>query len=555
MRVPFNNLAQYGEIDEIPDHATPPNAWTTAQNVTFRDGFVQKANGYTELAAGADMLCAPQYLMPYYDPAAGILHWIYPGTEDANDKGIIASFDGSTHVNRTDTTAYPGTGFFGDTVRWNGAVVNGVAVVNPQVNTPQMWGRTGANLDADFSDLNDWDASFTGTGTCAVMRGFRNFFIALDVTDSGTTPTRNPYEVRHSDIVDSYTPPEWQSTTSNRAGSKYIGEGGGVLIDCLPMRNSLIIYSENEAWPMQYVGGNEVFAVGEKALLEYGMLTQGCAAAFGAGQHFLVSLGDIVVHDGSNAESIINSRRRDSLFADLDTTNYTNSFVVSNYNQQEIWFCYPKSGATYPNAVAKWNIKSGGWSFMDLPIETAMIRFGAVPQAGTITGFWDDFSSTTWDSATSPWDAGNYNPTQRNLMMAVHGAATTSSSLNRADEGTKFGTTDMVVTLQKTGITLAGMGSNGPVADPNVDKFFDEVWPKIKGGPVEVRVGTSQHIDGPYTWAPRQTFTPSTDRKLDFRVVDGYYGAIEFYLDTAVTNASFTLDSFEVNITGTGSRG
>ena len=67
-KVPFNDLAAYGEIDEILNHATPMNAWTTAQNVTFRDGFVQKSNGYTEIAAGAAMLCAPQFLMPYYDP-------------------------------------------------------------------------------------------------------------------------------------------------------------------------------------------------------------------------------------------------------------------------------------------------------------------------------------------------------------------------------------------------------------------------------------------------------------------------------------------------------
>ena len=369
-KVPFNDLAAYGEIDEIPNHATPMNAWTTAQNVTFRDGFVQKSNGYTEIAAGAAMLCAPQYLMPYYDPEVGKLYWIYPGTEDANDKGVICTFDGTTHTDRTNIGVYAGTAFYGDTTRWNGAVVNGLAVVNNQLTTPQMWARTGASLNADFDELTDWQNSFTTYGTCKVLRGFRNFFIALDITDTGTTPTRNPYEVKHSGIVDSYTAPEWAPTTSNRAGSKYIGEGGGVLVDCLPLRNVNIIYSENEAWPMSYVGGNEVFAIGDKALLEYGMLAQGCAAAFGAGHHFLVTLGDIVVHDGSNAESIINSRKRDTVFADMDSTNYVNSFVVSHYTEQEIWFCYPKTGAVYPNAVAKWSIKTGAWSFQDLPVET-----------------------------------------------------------------------------------------------------------------------------------------------------------------------------------------
>ena len=110
----------------------------------------------------------------------------------------------------------------------------------------------------------------------------------------------------------------------------------------------------------------------------------------------------------------------------------------------------------------------------------------------------------------------------------------------------------MVATLQKTGITVAGMGQNGPILDPNVDKFIDEVWPKIQGGPVDVRVGTAQFIEGPYTWTAKQSFDPSNDRKLDFRVNEGYYGAIEF---SSTGNVAWKLDSFEMNVKATGSRG
>jgi hypothetical protein len=539
----FGDLGAIGVIDEIPDHATPMNAWTTANNVTFRDSHVQSSRGYTEVTS--PLLTRPQFLLPYYDPDSAKLFWLYPGVNDLG-KGLIASYDGSSHVDLTDTANYPSPGFYGDTVRWNGAIVNGLVVLNNRVGIPQMWDRaTGGTLDADFSDLTGWPSG----DTCAVMRGFRNFFIALDITNTGKDPDRNPYEIKHSGIVDPYTAPEWAPLTTNRAGSKYIGEGGGVIIDCLPMRGVNIVYTENEAWPMTYVGGNEVFAIGDKALLEYGMLTQGCAAAFGAGSHFVVTTGDIIVHDGANAQSIIDGRVRDTLFADIDSDNFVNCFVVSHYSEGEVWFCYPGSGSIYPNKVAKWNVKSGAWSLMDLPIETAAIKFGAVPITGT-DGTWDT-DSQAWDLDDSVWNVGNYNPTIKNLMLAQTGATIATSALQKADDGLDFNGTPFNVTLEKTGIIVAGSGPNGPYMDPNVDKFVDEIWPRIEGGPVSVAVGTAQTIDGTYTWTNPQSFDPTTDKKLDFRPIEGYYWAIRF----TSSGVAWHLDGYDANVQATGSRG
>ena len=539
--VPFNNLAAIGVINEVPDHATPMNAWTKGNYVTFRDGHIQTAKGYSEIAP--TILSIPQFLIDYFDPESSKLYWVYPGVNDAG-AGIIATFDGATHEDRTQVS-----GVYSDTERWNGAIVNGLLALNNRVDVPQMWGRgTGGVLNDDFEALTNWPVA----QTCAVLRGFRNFFIALDITDTTADPSepdRNPYEIKHSDIVDSYVAPEWAPTTTNRAGSKYIGEGGGVLVDCLPLRGVNLIYAEQQTWPMTYIGGNEVFAIGDKALLEYGILTQGCVAQFGAGHHFVATVGDIIVHDGANAESIIDTKVKDQLFADIDSSNYVNAFVVSHYSEGEIWFCYPGSGATYPNKVAKWNIKSGAWSFMALPIETSMIRFGAVPEGGG-DGVWD-LDTEVWDDDNTLWTEGNYNPTIRNLMMAKAGTTIATSSLLKADDGLKHDGTSFNVVLEKTGIIIAGMGQNGPISDPNVDKFFYEVWPRVEGSPVDIAIGTAQFIEGPYEWSVAQSFNPASDRKLDFRVNEGYYGSIRF----TSTDVSWHLDGFDLGVKPTGSRG
>ena len=545
----FSNLAKYGVINEVPDHATPPTAWTVGNNIAFRDGYVQSAKGYSPLSAGDDasnpLKCRPQYLLPYYDADSDKLFWIYPGLNDAG-KGLICTYDGDLNVDRTNLTDYPSTDFYGATVRWTGAIVNGVCAINNGITVPQMWDRgvTGA-LDADFSNLTNWPANHTA----AVLRGFRNFFIGLDITDTGNDPDRNPYEVMHSGIVDPYTAPPWAALTTNRAGSKYIGEGGGVLVDCLPMRGQNIIYSEREAWPMAFVGGNEVFAIGDKALLEYGMLTQGCAAAFGAGYHFVVTVGDIIVHDGANADSIIDGKMRDRIFADIDSNNFINSFVVSHFAEGEIWFCYPSAGFTHPNRIAKWNIKANVWSYMELPIEVAAIKYGATPEGGH-DGVWDT-DSEVWDDDDAVWNEGNYNPTVNNLMMASPDDTIADSALLKGDDGVTFDGVDYTCTLEKTGLTVVGQNGQGYISDANVDKYLYEIWPKIQGGPVSVQLGTAQHIDGPYVWTPAQSFDPATQRKLDFRPVEGYYGAVRFTSD----GVNWTLDGFDLGVQTTGSRG
>ena len=550
--VSFTNLGQYGVIDEVPDHATPHTAWTTANNITFRDDHVQTAKGYTSVSAGDDAstptLARPQFLLPYYDPDSSKLYWLYPGINDAG-AGMIATYDGAANTDRTRAA-----GVYSTTTRWNGAIVNGLVILNNQEDIPQMWDRTAAGvLNDDFQDLAG--AKWVSTKRCAVMRGFRNFFVALDITDTANDPDRNPYEVMHSGIVDPYTPPEWVPAASNRAGSKYIGEGGGVIIDCLPLRGVNIIYTESEAWPMQFIGGNEVFAIGDKALLEYGMLTQGCASAFGAGHHLVVTTGDIIVHDGANAESVIDGKARDILFADIDVTNFVNCFTVSHYSEGEIWFCYPGSGHTYPNKIAKWNIKSGAWSFQELPIEFSMIRYGAVPQA-TSDGLWDD-DTEVWDDDSTVWNEGNYNPTIRDIMLADIGTSTSTpatianSGLMKIDDSLTFDGVGFSVVLEKTGLIVVGNGNSGPISDPNVDKFLNELWPRIEGGPVNIKLGTAQYIDGPYTWTASQSFDPSSDRKLDFRPIEGYYGAIRF----ESSGVSWHLDGFDLGVQTTGSRG
>jgi len=543
MAIPVRKLGQYGEISiEVPEEEAPPNSWTEARNVDFRDGIAGSAKGYSDL--GNTVVVRPQMIMPYTDPDTGTLNWVYAG-DDNTPKGRVATYNGTTDTDITNTATYA-TGY-NTTTNWTGAVVNGLMMINNPNHIPQIWDRTTGTLNNDLTDVSTATNYWTSTKTAEVIRGFRNFFIALDITDTATNPDRNPYEIMHSGIVDPYTEPEWAPLTTNSAGSKYISEGAGYLVDCLPLRDYNMVYTENETWFMQYVGGNEVFAV-DKAMGEYGLFAPSCVCNVGEGRHFLVSTGDIVIHDGTNAESIVDSRVRNKIFDNLDSDNFKNSFVVPYYTHNEIWFFYPSSGQTYPNRVAKWGIKTNTWSLMNLPDAIACAAYGAVPASTTGALLWSTITSE-WNTVDALWNEGNYNPSILSLMLGHYDSTVAGSNLFKGDDTNQYNGSSFTSRLKKEGLTLV-QTREGVVSDPSVYKICDRIKPLVTGGPINVRVGGKDELADTYNWEGPYSFNPATDYKLDFRV-GGRYLAVEFYTDS---NVSWELSGYDMDVRPDGER-
>lgn len=545
-RISIPITGQIGQIDEIPSHMLPPGAWTAANNIDFRDGVARKSRGYSIISTGTDtdpLLARPQWMMPYSDPSDDTLYWIYTGAAD-DDSGLICTFDGEHNVDRTDTATY--TGNYEPVTVWSGAVVKGLAVVNNEDNIPQMWGRTSGVLKSTFEDLTNWPS----TKTCKALRGFKDFFIAMNIHDSSLTPQTNPYEIMHSGIVDPYTPPEWTPSTTNRAGSKYIAEGSGYIIDGLPLRDSFYIYTSESTFIMRFIGGNEVFSV-DRVFSEYGLFARRCVKPFKDGMHFLVSVGDIVIHDGNQAQSICDGKVRDNIFDNIDTTYFENSFVISHYNESEMWFCYPTSGSIYANRAAKWNIKSGAWSFMDFPNPIAHIGYGVIPTGtGAGGGVWNT-DTEVWNDDATVWNQSNYNPSVKNLMMANIEATIADSALLRGDDSNTFNGSLMPSFTRREDLTVIDNGSSGPVSDPSVYKYCTAVVPRIDGSDtINIRVGGRDELTDTIHWDGPYIFDPTTDYKVDVDV-SGRYLSVEFSSDADV---AWGLTGYDLDIVRDGIR-
>ena len=343
-----------------------------------------------------------------------------------------------------------------------------------------------------------WDGSNTWLAkghTCAVIRTYKDYVVALDVTKSGT---QNERLVKWSTSgLPGAVPTTWDETDATEdAGEVELAQTIGACIDGLTLRDLFIIYKEDSTWGMQYIGGDAIFRF-YQLYDTLNILTRRCVKEF-EGKHFVVSSGDVVVHDGvSPPVSIIDRRRRDELFNNIDSDNYTLTFVVPNYSTQEMWVCYPEDGESSCTKAMVWNWRENSWGTRDLP-NAFHIGYGVVNDSGEIL-FWDD-DSDTWDNDTTAWNQKTFNPSDKSMVMAA-------TSIYLVDDTNQFAGTSFEASLERTGLFFE---------DPETIKRVNALWLRTTGsGTLTIAVGYQMNPDDSVTWSSAQTLTIGRDRKIN----------------------------------------
>ncbi|HYE38157.1 hypothetical protein [Methylocaldum sp.] len=503
-----SDLGAVGIVKDVPPHTLPPNAWSDGLNVRFFDDCAAKTTGYFQVFGDPDI--TPYGLFSL--ASDNKYNWIYAGLEK------VYVFDGTDHINITRQETEVDVNYTG-TVNdpWTGGILGGVPVLNNGVDAPQMWlpATTGTKL----AELSNWPADTT----CRVMRVFKSYLIALDVTKDGD---RFPQMLKWSHPADPFAvPSSWDETDPTLDAGEYtFSDGSGFVIDCLPLGDNNIIYREDSVWAQQFIGGIDIFRF-SKRFGTFGVLSPNCATEFLTGRHLVLAQGDIVVHDGISATSVLNKKWRRWLSANVDQAAVNKSFVVTNPNREEVWICIPVDGAEFPNFAIIWNYRSGAVGYKDIP-EVSMISSGIVDP--TIQEDWND--PEPWDSDTTAWGELLYKSSERGMLMASVG----ESKLYKADQSTENDTATQSSFLQRTGIGIPF--KQGMPPDFTSYKFIRGIWPRIEGtlgGVVRIRVGTQNVINGPVTWGPYQNFTIGSNQRVDV-LLSGRLLAIELASNTTI---------------------
>lgn len=526
--VPFEALGDLGIMPDTFARDLPagggergsntPFAWSAAQNFRFRDGFAEKLLGHTAINGTPQVV--PYGLFPVY--GVNGRYWVYMGLQQAY------AVNNLTHTNIT-----RGSGNYTGTTanKWNGGDLSGTLVVNNGIDNPQYWG---GNVATPMADLLNWPANTQ----CKVMRPFKQFLMALNVTKSGTN---YPHMVKWStEAVPGTLPASWDQTDPTQdAGEQDLADTEDHLVDGLALGDTFMIYKENSTYAAQFIGQPYIFRFACISK-ESGILATNCVAAFPGtpnfpmGGHAIMTQGDIVVTNGiSPPQSIADRRMRKAIFNNLDSTNYANSFAVENPTRNEIWFCYPTSGSVWCNQAAIWNYKDNTWGVRDIPNLTHA-NAGVIVYAQANT--WD-VDTDAWDNDDTTWGEDDYTQAASRVMMADSGQL-----LHLADITRSFNGSPMTASIERTGLDF-GM--------PERIKTCRGVRLRIDadaGTVIQVYVGQQADLSQSVTWNGPYNFTVGSSVKVDC-FVSARYLSVKF---VSVAQGAWRVRSFDMDVGATG---
>jgi hypothetical protein len=499
---------QFGVISDLQPHEIPLNAWTSAQNVHFAEGYAEKVHGYRSLFGGASIT---PYFLTSVRPLTGTAFWVYAG------ENSVYAYD-AAHYNITRAAGvYSSTG----KLKWQGGVMNGLLYLNNGIDNPQVWSP--ATNTTKLVDLPNWPVNTKA----AVIRSFKNFMVALDIT-KGTTRDGRLIKWSHPAPVGTY-PTSWnEADTTKDAGEYSLSETEGMVIDSLPLRDVNVIYKDDSIWGMSYVGGTDIFRF-FNIFRNIGIVNKNCAVEFQTGQHLILSRDDVFVHDGQVPVAILRDKVRRRLYDNLDFTNAGNSYVTLDAANTEVWICYPETGNTYANKALIWNWKKNTFGFRNLP-GAASIGIG-IADITAGSDIWSA-SADTWNSDAAIWGQTVSNPAQTRLVMAVpygnylHGFTPDTTDAN----GFPFN-----VFLGRTGIGIPF--DEGLPPDISTMKFCTNIYPQITGtigGVVQVRFGVQMDLSDDPTWGSWQDYTIGSTREINV-IASGRLFAIEFRSSTSIS--------------------
>ena len=221
----IENLGELGIVKDIPSYQLPQNAWSDGNNVRTLDNAIKKVDGYEEIISSCPIV--PYFVFPLESGAN--YFWIAAGLT----KVYVHNGSSWTDITRT-------SGDYSATAvkNWTACVVGGVLILDNGVDDPQEWPLTSgaASASTKLQDLSNWPASTE----CEVMRTFKTFLIALDLTKSSVNYSRLvkwSHEAATQDV-----PTSWNEADGTKSSGEYeLAQTPGRVIDGIPVGDNFFI--------------------------------------------------------------------------------------------------------------------------------------------------------------------------------------------------------------------------------------------------------------------------------------------------------------------------
>lgn len=298
-----------------------------------------------------------------------------------------------------------------------------------------------------FKDLPGWgEQTFVGDDgdvkvnkydwKCERVRAFNNRLFALNMRESNASgvTTHFPLRLRWSNFANENDAPTlWDDLAYNRnvdssnlaagvavaggiigqvealengyAGYIDLADSNGNLMDILPLKDYLFIYTEFET----YVGSPTMNSyqplMFKKLFNDSGILAPDCVVEVEGG-HFVVTQNDIILHNGASKKSLASNRVKDKIINEVSQVTPLATKVHLHQDKKEVWILYvgddQERGSYSCTRAAVWNYEYDTWSFRTIPCayDIALVDPPTLQRGPT----WDDFVTITWDEISPDVD-------------------------------------------------------------------------------------------------------------------------------------------------------
>ena len=355
---PEVDFSSVGLITDVPAHALPQGAWSDCLNMRVKDGSVQGVNDFVAgFSVNSSYSTGEPMAITQWTPAGttflNIAYIIKDVASTTGTKGRVFVYNSNTSQNVEITNATAEANFeIDDNFPPQLFVFNGVLICNPGTGNPQYISAD-ATTNGNLVDLPNW-SDLTGTQYARVLRPFKNRLVAMSFYDDRNTANlgddiAHPIDFvfsSHITTLDSLEGVEWTTSFTNTAGSVFLSQTPGRILDGYQLGEFFIAYKTDSV--VRVYETNDVFVLGFDTIFEDdGIYSTRCVTTIGNSQHLVIGNYGVYVHDGqSNKQDIAKGLFQDTMFDLVKGTDKEKSFVFQQTRDKEVWFCFRETGTT-----------------------------------------------------------------------------------------------------------------------------------------------------------------------------------------------------------------
>ena len=493
---------EHGVIYDVDSTNLPINAWSNGLNYKIKNGSILTVNGRQQIAV--DPVAKPQHILALENDTSEF--YLYTGWDTTalpSPKSVICILnENASHTDVSPVTDLTSA----EVVTWHTDTYGEFALVTNNVDVPHSWVSGAANA----VPLVNWPATYKA----ATIASYKGFIVTGNITKAAVN---SPQLIKWSTQADpGLLPGSWDETDPTvLAGENELKGSGGAIVDMQVLNDTLYIYRETAVDTMTFIGGTLVFAF-KQLFTGWGPIADNCVATLGRMQ-WIFANNDLLMHDGSTYQSLVEGKQRERIFNQIDGLNQEKCFVTTNNSENEVWFCYPVSGDTSATRAFTYNFVTGETGEREL----SQFEHATAGRKLEVAGSEWDNDNRFWNDADENWNAN-----QAVGTLNLYSISAENLKIFAEDEGFDNNGVDIESYFERQDILIPGESPMATVTITEVTPMI-EAQNVISTTDLNVLVGNKHTVTGGLIWST-YTFNPATEYEVHTRKT-GKLPSFRFY--------------------------